>query len=100
MSDIGACRNFNEDAMALPQAIIPACFPEVSSRRGLLFVLADGMGGAPAGSIASNLAVRRVMQEFYRLNGQEDIPRHLQTIVEQTNQHLYDMSETNRELSG
>lgn len=100
MSDIGSCRNFNEDALALPQAMVPTCFPELSSLRGPLFLLADGMGGAPAGSVASNLAVRLVMQGFYRLNGEADIPGELQRIIEQTNQQLFDISETNPELTG
>ncbi len=99
-SDIGAFRNFNEDAIALPQSLLPGCLPEVVPERGTLFLLADGMGGAPAGSVASNLAVRQVMHSFYQLVGTEDIEQRLVGILEETNHHLYDMSEVNPELTG
>ena len=50
-TDVGRIRELNEDAYL---ASIDAC----------LFVVCDGMGGAPAGEVASDLAVRAIVQQF------------------------------------
>jgi protein phosphatase len=53
MTDQGKVRERNEDSFAV--------------RRDLgLFLVADGMGGAPGGALASFLAVRSVVQFFER----------------------------------
>jgi serine/threonine protein phosphatase PrpC len=53
MTDQGKVRERNEDSFAV--------------RRDLgLFLVADGMGGAPGGALASSLAVRSVVQSFKR----------------------------------
>src|SRR5262245_39677813 len=50
-TDVGRVRELNEDAYL---ASVDAC----------LFVVCDGMGGAPAGEVASALAVRVIGQQF------------------------------------
>ena len=63
LSDVGCCRETNEDA--------GTCFvpkdAEVLAGRGILAVVADGVGGHSAGEVASRLAVDVVVREYYRL---------------------------------
>jgi PPM family protein phosphatase len=68
-TDVGQTREHNEDAFAIadlttgmadpPEA--PATY--VNGERGSLFMVADGMGGAAAGEIASQMAVEVVLRE-------------------------------------
>ena len=50
-TDVGRVRELNEDAY-------------LASLDASLFVVCDGMGGAPAGEVASELAVRAIVQQF------------------------------------
>lgn len=70
-SDPGCVREQNEDYLGL---YTPP--PAVSPNRGLLAVLADGMGGHAAGEIASELAVATIAATFYQadLAGDAGIP--------------------------
>lgn len=60
-SDAGRVRPGNEDAVY--------CGTDPAGRRGHLMVLADGMGGANAGEIASRMAVDSVVQSYYASSG-------------------------------
>ena len=50
-TDVGRVRELNEDAY-------------LASIDARLFVVCDGMGGAPAGEVASDLAVKAILQQF------------------------------------
>ena len=56
----GQVRANNEDAVLAERADSP-----VAERRGVLCVVADGMGGHAAGEVASSLAVQTTRQHFY-----------------------------------
>lgn len=60
---IGLVRNENEDhfAVYLPEE------PEALAERGNLLIVADGMGGHAAGSLASQLAVDAFLRDYYWL---------------------------------
>lgn len=60
-SDTGKTRQTNEDRYALPTAVAQ----ERLDVNGLLFVLADGMGGQTAGEVAADAAVRAVSDTYY-----------------------------------
>jgi protein phosphatase len=71
-TDVGRTREHNEDAFLVadltsgtvseqPEAVTYALGP-----RGALFMVADGLGGAAAGEIASNMAIEIVLQELRR----------------------------------
>jgi serine/threonine protein phosphatase PrpC len=74
ISDVGRTREHNEDAFVIADLATakPAPMPSASSReqtyepgdRGALFMVADGMGGAAAGEIASSMAVDAVLGEM------------------------------------
>ena len=71
-SDVGRTREHNEDAFVVADLARgePLSFDhlrtERASHRGTLFMVADGMGGAAAGEIASEMAVEVVLQQMRR----------------------------------
>jgi protein phosphatase len=71
-SDVGRTREHNEDAFVVADLARGEPLPfdhlrtERVSDRGTLFMVADGMGGAAAGEIASEMAVEVVLQQLRR----------------------------------
>ena len=71
-TDVGQTREHNEDAFALADLSVNGDMPEsekerferTAGPRGSLFMVADGMGGAAAGEIASAMATEIVIGEM------------------------------------
>src|SRR5919199_1881038 len=69
-TDVGRSREHNEDAFLIADLTTGRVAPQpevrthVSGKLGTLFMVADGMGGAAAGEIASAMAVEIVLQEL------------------------------------
>ena len=69
-SDVGRAREHNEDAFAVADlttgsvSLAPEARTYPVGERGLLFMVADGMGGAAAGELASAMAVDVVVDEL------------------------------------
>ena len=69
-TDVGRTREHNEDAFVVADlttdnaTLQPEVRTHVSGERGSLFMVADGMGGAAAGEIASAMAVDIVLEEL------------------------------------
>ncbi|HEX6533871.1 MAG TPA: protein phosphatase 2C domain-containing protein [Gemmatimonadaceae bacterium] len=69
-TDVGRTREHNEDAFLVADlstdnaSLQPEVRTHVVGRRGTLFMVADGLGGAAAGEIASELAVNTVYEEL------------------------------------
>jgi protein phosphatase len=69
-SDVGRAREHNEDAFAVADltvgtvTVAPEARTYPVGERGLLFMVADGMGGAAAGELASAMAVDVVLEEL------------------------------------
>jgi protein phosphatase len=69
-TDVGRTRDHNEDAFVVADLTSwnPTLRPEVrthvTGERGTLFMVADGMGGAAAGELASSMAVDVVLEEL------------------------------------
>lgn len=59
-SDIGHKRKNNEDSW-----LINASKAGLAGKHDLLFIVADGMGGGPAGELASQLAVQEVQNKYF-----------------------------------
>ena len=79
-TDVGRTREHNEDAFVVADLTTgnATLQPEVRTHevgdRGSLFMVADGMGGAAAGEIASAMAIDVVLQEFSDVLAESDVP--------------------------
>lgn len=67
-TDVGRVRDHNEDAYTIADlstaAAPPSGEPTPLGPRGLLLMVADGMGGAAAGEVASAMAIATVTEEL------------------------------------
>jgi len=79
-SDIGSVREENQDSIRLPEDGCPL-------ERGLLYALADGMGGLANGKLASSMAVNALFESFYA--AKSPIPKSLGRGVELANSKVF-----------
>lgn len=69
-TDVGRTREHNEDTFAVADlttfnaSLQPEVRTHAAGPRGTLFMVADGMGGAAAGEIASSMAVEVILREL------------------------------------
>jgi serine/threonine protein phosphatase PrpC len=83
-SDKGPVRKANEDSYILPD-------PHAPTDLGLIYVVADGVGGQEHGAEASRLAVRIIHDVFYQTRQVgESIPVALAHAADQANLAIYD----------
>ena len=72
-TDVGQTREHNEDSFVVADlstgnaTLQPEVRPHMAGPRGSLFMVADGMGGAAAGEIASAMATEEVLAQMQRL---------------------------------
>jgi len=90
---LGLKRTQNEDRLAIwnPSAAD-------ADGRGVLLVVADGMGGALAGEVASQLAVDCVVHEYRESNA--DVVDSLRHAIEAANRTIHEHGLANPELRG
>jgi len=92
LTNVGCVRTNNEDSHAILLGEDPA--------RGNLLVVADGMGGAAAGEVASRIAVS-VVSEEYRGSPADDVPaRALEKALTDANRRIYERAVDTPELGG
>jgi serine/threonine protein phosphatase PrpC len=73
LSDRGRVRPGNEDFAGDPDTLAALAGPRESlGARGVLFAVADGMGGHAQGEVASKLAVEVLFSTFYTVPGEPD----------------------------
>ncbi len=94
-TDIGCMRETNQDAIAL---VRPANAGE-AKRRGLLTIVADGMGGHKGGAVASALAVETVCRRYFAETG-EDPARALELAMQEANRTIHAAALANPALDG
>ena len=85
LSHIGPVREDNQDSIYLPGGCHP---PEL----GLLYAVADGMGGYTYGGVASSLAIQKLTETLYTGNGRPN-PKTLRRGVESANLSVYRTAE-------
>ena len=94
ITDCGCVRDLNEDCC---QVVHPAD-RGVLDRKGVLIVVADGMGGCQAGEVASRIAVETVARSYYASAGE---PRTaLADALQEANREIHQFSLLRQELNG
>jgi putative nucleotidyltransferase with HDIG domain len=91
LSDIGCVRQNNEDSFGV--------FREPDSGKGCLLVIADGMGGAAAGEVASRIAVESIREGYFE-HPAGDAPESLREAVEEANRRIHSRASTHSEMAG
>lgn len=86
VSDLGLKRAKNEDAYMVEECDTDNCHTDCG---GMLFVVADGMGGHSCGEVASTIACREMAGSLFGLKPKPAIyHRHLKTQFHQIDQHI------------
>ncbi|GEM_PF-455938 len=105
-SNIGMRRSINEDSCLIadletgnsekPSQLLTHQVGE----HGYLMVVSDGMGGAAAGEVASDFAVKTMLEKLLKLTTDRSVADQLREAVETANQRIWNHAEENPELSG
>ncbi|HKS42850.1 MAG TPA: PP2C family serine/threonine-protein phosphatase [Blastocatellia bacterium] len=105
-TDVGMQRTGNEDAFLVADltAGAEATGTEANihavGERGSLLVVSDGMGGAAAGEIASELAVTTIHESLMESPSDLDVPLRLRIATEVANERIWNHAQENPDLSG
>jgi serine/threonine protein phosphatase PrpC len=94
LTDTGCVRELNEDCC---QVVQPSD-PNLLDRKGVLIVVADGMGGCQGGEVASRLAVETVARAYYASTG--DPQAALAAAFHEANSEIHRFSLVHGELNG
>lgn len=95
LTDVGRKREHNEDNMAY---VIPKD-PQVMTKKGALFIVADGMGGHAAGEVASEIAVDTVSSVYYQ-DDSEDVAVSLLLAIKRANAAIHQRAAEHVSRSG
>jgi len=93
-SDVGCVRELNEDS----GTYIQPDDPELLRSKGLLIVVADGMGGHSAGEVASRLAVDVVTRAYYEDGS--DARSALEKAFHEANREIHKAAENDASKNG
>jgi len=111
-TDVGCTRDHNEDCFlvadltAKKASLLPEVRDHEVGRKGSLLVVADGMGGAAAGEVASEMATEVVFEHLLStwLSDDEDTPQQfafrLRESVEEANRKIHAHAKDNPEMRG
>lgn len=94
LSDVGCVRELNEDS----GTYIQPDDPDVLRSKGLLIVVADGMGGHSAGEVASRLAVDVITRSYYEAEG--DPRSALENAFHEANHQIHEAAEKDASKNG
>lgn len=96
MTNTGLLRDHNEDAYLVPEE----ADADILSRKGHLYVLADGMGGHERGEVASAITIETVNSEYYATikklddkNPEDTIVDALTQAIQKANYDVMDVTE-------
>jgi protein phosphatase len=94
LSDVGCVRELNEDS----GTYVKPDDPELLRSKGLLIIVADGMGGHSAGEVASGLAVEVVSRVYYEDGG--DPRSALENAFHEANKAIHKAAESDASKNG
>ena len=105
-TDVGMHRSGNEDSFLVADLTAGkiGLGPDVSTHqlgeRGSLMIVSDGMGGAAAGEIASEMAVTTMRESLADMTTSTEISEQLKSAAEIANERIWNRSQDDPELSG
>jgi len=85
LSDVGQKRKHNEDYVGFYE---PYRITDLKAH-GRLYVLADGVGGATAGDVASQYAVNKIIHAYYQGHTDDDHATRLRHAIEEANSDIF-----------
>jgi protein phosphatase len=94
-TDMGQVRENNEDKFDFYEPEEPA----ILSQRGSLYAVADGIGGALAGQIASEMMLKHVIANYYD-HPAPDLVTAMHEAIVQTNDRIHSLAQMIPERSG
>ena len=94
-TDMGQVRENNEDKFEFYEPESPA----VLAHRGSFYAVADGIGGAQAGQIASEMMLKNVIAGYYD-SAAPDLQTAMHDSIVQTNDRIYHLAQMIPERSG
>jgi len=105
-TDVGMQRAGNEDAFLVADLTTgkveqePETQPHHLGERGSMMVVSDGMGGAVAGEIASELAVKTIREALCDLPLELTLNERLVKATELANERIWEHAQANPEFTG
>src|SRR5881394_1794950 len=111
-TDLGRARDHNEDRFLVADlsrksaSLLPEVRQHDIGPRGTLLVVADGMGGAAAGELASEMATETIYEQMIRMWGNEKdvtpqrFAYRLKEAVEVANSHIHAYAKAHPEVRG
>ena len=111
-TDLGKTRDHNEDRFLVADltrreaSLLPHVRDHEVGGRGSLFIVADGMGGAAAGELASEMAIETIYDEMVKTWGSEReatpqrFAHRLKEAVEAANAHINSYAKAHAEARG
>ena len=112
LSDVGLVRTNNEDSFLIASPTTdfvnrnPAELNGIIPQNGTMFLVADGMGGAQAGEVASRMAVETVGRNFIDALGkqvvvdQQSLITALTETIREANELIFQQGQKRTELNG
>ncbi len=111
-TDLGRTRDHNEDTFLVADLDAPQVLPTLAvaehiiGPRGSLFMVADGMGGAAAGEIASSMAAQQIYEHLAKVwshdpeNSQDRFAHRMREAVEHANAEIHAYASEHPEVRG
>ncbi len=110
-TDLGRTRDHNEDAFLVADLTTRTTDltdggPHQVGERGTVLLVADGMGGAAAGELASSMAAERIFRNLLEHAGDhsgddtEAFAQQIKAAVEEANEHIHAYSKEHPDVRG
>jgi serine/threonine protein phosphatase PrpC len=105
-TDIGMRRAANEDSFLIADLANgnheagEGMISQPLGERGYLMVVSDGMGGAAAGEVASDFAVKTLLETLTKSANQKVLSDELKTAAEKANERIWNYAQDNPAMMG